>query len=155
MISIADTLRPERIRLALAATAPEAAIRETASLLHTAPEVSDWSTLLPALLARAPCIAEHDATFAICLPHARTDAVKTMVMSIGHCPAGIAFPGCQAAVRYIFCIALPQAMATDYLRIVGLLTRLLRDPAREALLRTTPSPIEFLHELTTLEATLT
>ena len=154
MISIADTLRPERIRLSLTATAPEAAIRETAALLQSTPEVLDWNALLAGLLSRAPCLAERDADFAFCLPHARTEAVNTMVMSIGIAPDGLVFPDCEKPVRYIFCIALPQAMATDYLRIVGLLTRILRDPANEAMLRSAPSATELIDELTGLEARL-
>ena len=59
MISIADTLHPERIRLALAATSHDAAIRETAGLLHSSPAVLDWNTLLAALLRSAPSISEN------------------------------------------------------------------------------------------------
>lgn len=154
MISIADTLRPERVRLTLTAVEAEAAIRETAALLQSAPEVLDWEALLPALLARAPCLADEGASFAFCLPHARTEAVSTMVMSIGRAPEGLAFPGCAAPVRYIFCLGVPQALATDYLRIVGLLTRTLRDPATESMLQTATSAAEFIDELAALEARL-
>lgn len=154
MLSIADTLRPERVRLALAATVPEAAIRETAGLLLGAPAVLDWEALLAGLLRSAPCLADQDSPFAFCLPHARTEAVNTMVMSIGVSPGGIVFPDCPQPVRYIFCLGLPQAMAQDYLRIVGLLTRTLRDPANEAMLRTSPSPSDLIDELAALEARL-
>lgn len=154
MISIADTLRPERIRLSLTATEPDAAIRETAALLQSAPAVLDWDTLLTGLLKNAPCLSERDQAFSFLLPHARTEAVNTMVMSIGLSPAGIAFPCCEKPVRYIFCIGVPQALATDYLRIVGLLTRILKDPANEAMLCTATSANEFIDELTALEARL-
>lgn len=154
MISIADTLRPERIRLSLAATDRDAAIRETATLLQAAQAVLDWDTLLIALLRNAPCLSEQDDDFAITLPHARTEAVNTMVMSIGISSAGIIFPDCEKPVRYVFCIGVPQAMATDYLRIVGLLTRILRDPASEGMLRTTTSASELIDELSALEASL-
>lgn len=154
MLSIVDTLRPERVRLALSSTESEAAIRETAGLLQGAPAVLDWDTLLASLLRSAPCLADKDSTFAFCLPHARTEAVSTMVMSIGISQQGIVFPDCPQPVRYIFCLGLPQAMAQDYLRIVGLLTRTLRDPANEAMLRTAPSPAELIDELEALEARL-
>jgi mannitol/fructose-specific phosphotransferase system IIA component (Ntr-type) len=154
MISIADTLRPERIRLTLAATDCDGAIRETAGPLQSAPAVLDWDALLAGLFRSAPCIAERDTDFGFCLPHARTDAVSTMVMSIGISPGGILFPDCQVPVRYIFCIGVPKALATDYLRIVGLLTRILRDPANEAMLRTATSPAELLDELSAMEAHL-
>ena len=154
MISIADTLRPERIRLALAATTGDAAIRETAALLRSSPEVLDWKTLLAGLLNRAPCIAEEGSDFAFCLPHTRTDAVSTMVMSIGISAAGIVFPDCEKPARYIFCIGVPKALAADYLRIVGLLTRILKDPRNEAALRAAGSAGELIEELSELEARL-
>jgi mannitol/fructose-specific phosphotransferase system IIA component (Ntr-type) len=154
MISIADTLRPERIRLALTATSSTAAIRETAGLLQNVTEVLDWAALSADVLRSAPCLSEQGSDFAICLPHARTDAVKTMVMSIGRSVEGIAFPDCAEPVRYIFCIGVPKALASDYLRIVGLLARILKDPRAEAELRAVSTPAAFLDWLTALEARL-
>jgi len=154
MISIADTLRPEQIRLELAATDLDSAIRETAALLHSAPAVLDWDALLAHLRSRAPCIAERDCGFGFCLPHARTDAVSTMVMSLGIMPGGLEVPGCPERVRYVFCIAVPQAMDSDYLRIVGLLTRTLKNPAAEQTLRAAASPAQIIDELAAREAEL-
>jgi PTS system nitrogen regulatory IIA component len=48
----------------------------------------------------------------------------------------------------------PVALASDYLRIVGLLARLLRNPATEAELFGTSSENEFVATLTRLEAQL-
>ncbi len=154
MLSIADTLRPERIRLALAASDLDGAIRETAGLLQSAPAVLDWEALLAGLFRSAPCIGDREADFAFCLPHARTEAVSTMVMSIGISPVGIVFPDCAKPIRYVFCIGVPKAMAPDYLRIVGLLTRILKDPANEAMLRTTATSTAWIDELASLEARL-
>src|SRR4051812_16472729 len=120
MITIAQTLAPERIRLSLRATEPGAAMRETAELLHSAPEVLEWDAFLPALQKSTPCLNETGSDFGICLPHARTEAVSTMVMSVGRSVAGIPFTGCVVPVRYIFCIGVPKALDKDYLRIVGL-----------------------------------
>ena len=151
MITIADTIAPERVKLALAATEPAPAIREAADLLHTAPEVLEWDALLPVLLRATPCLSEKGSDFGICLPHARTEAVSTMVMSIGRAPNGIRFPECVVPVRYIFCIGVPQALANDYLRIVGLLARILKSRAAEAQLRTAKSGDDFIAALARLE----
>ena len=45
-------------------------------------------------------------------------------------------------------------MANDYLRIVGLLVRILRESAAEAELRTATTPGKFLARLSALEAQL-
>ena len=154
MISIADTLRPERIKLSLTAAAPDAAILETASLLKNSPAVLDWDGLFEGLRRAAPCLSEQGSDFAICLPHARTEAVQTMVMSIGRSAEGIVFPECAQPVRYIFCIGVPRALASDYLRIVGLLARILKNPSAEAGLREATASGDLIDDLAALEARL-
>src|SRR5262245_13098800 len=154
MISIADTLAPERVRLSLNSTASALAIDEVALALRSAPEVLDWDELHAGLHRSAPCLAETGGEFAICLPHARTDAVTSMVMAVGRSAKGVQFKGCAAPVRYIFCIGVPKALANDYLRIVGLLARILKQPKTEQALRNAQTPIEFIHHLSVLEASL-
>ena len=57
-------------------------------------------------------------------------------------------------MRYLFCIALPPEMASDYLRIIGLLARIVKAPASEEQLRKAATPEEFVAILTRLEAKL-
>jgi len=154
MISIADTLEPDRIRLSLASNIPQIAIDEVAATMRNVPAVLDWDELHAGLHRSAPCLAESGGEFAICLPHSRTDAVTSMVMAIGRSTQGIRFPGCNAPVRYIFCIGVPKALANDYLRILGLLARILKQPRTEQALKNAQSPIEFIHLLSVLEASL-
>ena len=154
MISIADTLEPERIRLSLTSKVTSIAIDEVAASLRNVPEVLDWDELHAGLHRSAPCIAETGGAFALCLPHARTDAVTSMVMAVGRSLEGVNYQGCSSPVRYIFCIGVPKALANDYLRIVGLLARILKLPRTEQALANAQTPIEFLHHLNVLEATL-
>jgi mannitol/fructose-specific phosphotransferase system IIA component (Ntr-type) len=154
MITIADTLTTDRIGLALAAPDHHAAIELVAKLLQNVPGVLNWHLLYDGLRSSCPCLTEGDGDFAICLPHARTDSVNAMVMSVGRFDRGFAFPDCVQPVRYIFCIGVPKALASDYLRIVGLLVRILREPAAEADLRTATTPDKFLARLTALETKL-
>jgi mannitol/fructose-specific phosphotransferase system IIA component (Ntr-type) len=154
MIALADTLRPECVRLALTATEGKNAIDEVAALLETTPAVLDWEELQAGLHRSAPCLAENEASFAICLPHARTDAVNKMVMAAGRSLSGVTFGHGPLPVRYIFCIGVPKAMANDYLRIVGLLARVLKEPAKESQLAAAATPMEFIQILSVLEAKL-
>jgi mannitol/fructose-specific phosphotransferase system IIA component (Ntr-type) len=154
MITLAETLQPDRIRLQLGATDSVDAIRETAELLQNVPAVLDWEQLYTGLRKSTPCVGEPDAAFAICLPHARTDAVASMVMSIGRSQRGLAFPGSPKLVRYVFCIGVPKAMAQDYLRIVGLLMRIMKHPEMERSLAEAEDGREFLDQLAELEAVL-
>lgn len=154
MIALADTLAPEQIALSLKSTDRKAAIREAASLLQNAHDVLDWETLLAGLEKSAPCLDHGEGDFAICLPHVRTDAVRAMVMSVARYLEGLSFPDSTKPVRYIFCIGVPKAMDKDYLRIVGLLTRILREPEYESELRAAKTANDFIEVLTRLEAKL-
>ncbi len=154
MISIGDTLQPESVSLDLRASTSSEAITEAALLLRGQLPVLDWDLLHSQLHKSAPCLTEADGTFALCLPHSRTDAVATMVMSVGVSRNGIAFAGCENRVRYVFCIGVPKTMTNDYLRIVGLLVRILKDPATEAALRFAQTGADFVSRLTELETRL-
>ena len=153
-MTLADLLRPEYVQLRPVATLRDAAIREIAALLETDVKVLDWEELHRRVAASAPCVAEPGAPFCICLPHARTAAVTEMVMSVGRFDPGLTFAGVEQPVRYLFCIAVPPELATDYLRIIGLLARIVKDPKPEAQIHTAATPEEFIETLTRLEAKL-
>lgn len=154
MMTLGDILQPANVLLDLSATRPADVIDEVAAPLQRDPRVLDWEAVRSALQSGAPCLADEGADFAICLPHARTDAVMDMVISVGRAREGLAFPGTAQPVRYIFCIAVPRAMAADYLRLVGMLMRLLRDHEVESLVRQSETPEAFLSALVRLEAKL-
>ena len=154
MITLADILPVTHITLDITATTPRAAIDEVAVLVKSDPGVDDWDALLAGVHAVAPCLPEVEGGFAISIPHTRGECVSAMVMSVGRSAAGVAFPGVELPVRYIFCIAVPRALAADYLRIVGLLARVFKDPAAERELRAAETPADFIALLSRREARL-
>jgi PTS system nitrogen regulatory IIA component len=154
MITVADLLSPDHIALQLRAIEPKSAVEEVAALLKSTPAVLDFHALLKGVHASAPCLPEPSGGFAICIPHTRGECVSEMVMSVGRSESGIAFPGVELPVRYIFCIAVPRALAADYLRIVGLLARVFKDPTAETELRAAATGGEFVDLLSRREAKL-
>lgn len=134
MITIGDILRPKRMELSLGATVQEEAIYRVASLLKDDERVKDWSALYSILIGKNPCVAD-GKDFEICIPHARTDAVGAMVMAFGRSSAGGNRENAGIKIRYIFVIGVPTALAADYLRIIGALARIFKDPAAESSLR--------------------
>ncbi|MGB8168962.1 MAG: PTS sugar transporter subunit IIA [Chthoniobacteraceae bacterium] len=153
MITIADILKPEHVTLEVRARTAEAAIGEAAAPLRLDERVLDWDALLAGFFKVAPCLPVSPA-FAICIPHTRTDQVTSLVMSVGRSSEGIIFPASAVPVRYLFCIGVQLALAADYLRIVGLLARIVKDQASEERLRTAASGSEFVQALSRLEAKL-
>lgn len=153
MITIPDILRPEHVTLDMRARTLEQAIAEVAAPLRTDERVLDGEAVLAGFFKVAPCLPA-TSQFAICIPHTRTDQVTSLVMSVGRSLGGIAFPACTLPVRYFFCIGVQLALAADYLRIVGLLARIVKDPVSEERLRTAATGQEFVHSLSRLEAKL-
>ncbi len=153
MITIADILRPEHVILEVAATTFDGAIAEVAAPLRKDERVLNWDAVLAGFFKVAPCLPA-SPDFAICIPHVRTDELTSLAMSVGRSTRGIPFPASPVPVRYIFCIGVQLALAADYLRIVGLIARLVKDPSSEERLRKAPTGIEFVQALSRLEAKL-
>lgn len=154
MITISDLLDHDHLALEIKATDHNAAIEEVAALVKGHPSVLDWDALLKGINASAPCLPEPGGGFALCIPHTRGECVDNMVMSVGRSEKGIHFPGTDLPVRYIFCIAVPKALAADYLRIVGLLARVFKDSSAESQLRAAKNSSEFVDLLSRREARL-
>ena len=154
MITLADTLTPRHVALNRPATSRADALENTVALLRDDPRVLDWEALFEQLGKCAPCRCEDESDFSICIPHARTDAVSEMVMSVSRYERPVSFPESEKPVRYLFVIAAPVAMAADYLRIVGLLMRVIRNPKSEASLHAATTSEDFLDVLTSFEVNL-
>jgi PTS system nitrogen regulatory IIA component len=154
MITIQDTLLVEDVLLDLRASTPEDAIKRTAALLRDDERVVDWSVFHAELLAKPPCRVEDEVDFGICIPHARSRAVSEMVMSAARVDGDLLFPDCVKPIRYIFCIGVPKALASDYLRIAGALMRIFKDVGAEAELKVARTQSEFVSVLARLERKL-
>ena len=154
MTTIDDILSPDHVALRLKATTSAEAITEVAALLKRDVRVLDWDELNACFLRAAPCPCEPECGFSICIPHARTESITGMVMAVGRAVEGIVFPQAKHPARYLFCIAVPTALAADYLRIVGLIARVFKDPQIEEQLRRVQSPAEFIEILARAEAKL-
>ena len=154
MITIPDTLLVENVLLDLAASTPDDAVKRTAALLRDDERVIDWPVFHSELLAHPPCRVDDQVDFGICIPHARSRAVSEMVMSAARVDGELLFPDCVKPVRYLFCIGVPKALASDYLRIAGALMRIFKDASAEEELRGASTPREFVSVLSRLERKL-
>ena len=154
MITFAELLQPEHIQLHPKARTRETAIQEVAALLDESVHVLDGDELFQKVKLSAPCIMEQDADFCVCIPHARTAAVTAMVMSVSRFDRGLAISGVVKPIRYIFCIAVPPEMATDYLRIIGLIARIAKDSRSEQQIYTAETAEDFIATMVRLEAKL-
>jgi mannitol/fructose-specific phosphotransferase system IIA component (Ntr-type) len=150
MITIPDILSARQVALEITATTQESAIHEVAQRLRGDERVRDWNAFVNALRTGSSCIANERGD-GICIPHARTNHVSSMVMAAGRVSRGIWFEEPGTLVHYIFVIGVPTALASDYLRIVGALARTFRSLKSEAALRHAKAAQEFIDVLSASE----
>ena len=153
MITIADILNPEQIDLDLKMSNQEEAVNHVAALLREDERVTDWNVFYQGLSSTRPCLADAEGT-EVCIPHTRTDSVTGMVMSAGRSQTGIFVPGAASAIHFVFVIGVPQALAADYLRIIGALARIFKGGPAKDRLRKAETAGEFLQLLASAEMKL-
>jgi PTS system fructose-specific IIA component len=140
----AQLLQPARISLDIAATDKNEAIIEVARLLQHDPDLLDFECFSRELLARDE-LRSTAAGYGVAFPHARTDAVREIVIAAGRSTAGVRFG--EETVHFIFVIGTPREKASEYLVAVGTLARLLRSEKIRAPLGKTATPEEFIRVL--------
>jgi mannitol/fructose-specific phosphotransferase system IIA component (Ntr-type) len=131
---ISSLLDPSRINLDVQSEKRTHALSEVARPLANHPEVLNFDGFYQELLARerldTTCLGN-----GIALPHARTEHVKTIVMSVGRSRKGILFEATGETVRLLFMVGTPKTRPGDYLAVVSALCKLFKDAAnREAFL---------------------
>ena len=141
MITIADILRPEHVLLDLNPAENNDVVWDIAMLLKTDDRVQNWSRFYESLKTTS---IEAGPGVEICIPHARTKSVGSMVMSAGRVSGGVSPAGSAKKIRYIFVIGIPVAFASDYLRIIGSVARMFKSQDTEGILREVRSPEQFV-----------
>ncbi len=148
---LALLLDPACIILNVQSTSRLAALYEVAHLLEGRPEVTNFRGFYEELLARERL----DTTYLgneVAVPHARTEHVAKLVLAVGRSDQGVWFEESGQVVRLIFIVGTPRSSTGDYLQVVGMLCRIIKDSANcEALLQA-PTPADFVQTLLALEA---
>lgn len=133
---------PDAVRLALTNQEKSAAVEEVVQLLKSDPRVTNWQELFEALAGSSIVPWKIDEENAVVIYHARTNAVQDLVMAAGRNLSGILnFPD---YVRLIIVIGIPHALSQEYLRVLGSLARLLKEPTIFQKLLTTENVEEFI-----------
>jgi fructose-specific phosphotransferase system IIA component len=128
LIHFSDFLRPDRIKLSIAATRKREAIKEVANILDNALEIRDKERFLKEIFERESVEATAIGN-GVAVPHARTDAVTDLVIAVGRSQAGVDFGSMDGKpVRLVFVMGTPRANVTNYLKILAQLSRVVRSP---------------------------
>jgi len=150
-MGIEEYLLPKHVNLALKSTDRASALDEVMAPLRGDVRIQNWEKLRASVLGRdAPAVSEHGR--GVCLAHGRSDAVNHLIMAAGKFVEPIAFPEIPEKVYLVFVVGIPTTMRSEYLRVIGSIARICRDPVQlEHLLRSRTAE-EFIQRLAAGEA---
>ncbi len=131
----ASLVSPSRVRLDVPAPTREAAVEAAAVLLRDDERLGAWEDFRASIGERQVVDVE-GCGGCVVLAHGRGQAVKELALS------AVRWASADGP-RLVFVFAIPAAMAEEYLRKVGALARVCREPAKLDVLRAAATPEEF------------
>ncbi len=136
-------INPEVIRLDVTGRTKDDVIREMTAVLCQAHGLADYQMILDTIHKR-----EQDRSTGmgngVAIPHARTDMVKNILVSLGRCREGIDWSAPDfRPVQFVFLVVGPQKASEDYLHVLADISRLMsRALVRKGLLEAqTPAAV--------------
>jgi len=143
-LKISDYLKPEAIIMEMKAKEKIAAINELVAHMVKNKLVDDGKEFINAL-AKRENLESTGIGDGIAIPHARTNAVRALVLAFARSPDGIDFSSIDGKPSHIiFLIASPENMKSEYILALAKLSRLLRKRAVRELLRNAKDPDEIM-----------
>ena len=88
-----------------------------------------------------------ECSVSMLLHHARTESVSSLVLAVGRSATCLGPIQGGKATRLIFVAAIPEAMNTEYLRILGAISRICREEKSLAALLTAVNADSFIASL--------
>lgn len=143
-LKISDYLKPEAIIMEIKAKEKIAAINELVAHMVENKLVSNGDEFIKAL-AKRENLESTGIGDGIAIPHARTSAVKDLILAFARSPRGIDFSAVDGKPSHIiFLIASPEGKKSEYILALAKLSRLLRKHAVRELLRNAKEPKEIM-----------
>ncbi len=129
-MSLSDLIRPEVVKVPLAARAKSEVIGELLDVLVDAGRlVGERERAMNALLERES-LGSTGLESGIAVPHAKTDAVRRLTLAIGIAPEGIDFESADGEPSKLFFLMLaPPDQSGPHIEALAEIARLARAPA--------------------------
>lgn len=125
-MKLADLIRPEGIRIGLAARDKEGVIDELVDLLCRAEKVSDRAAVARAVREREALMSTGIGQ-GIGIPHAKTNAVDRLVAVFGLAPDGVDFQALDGKpVHLFFLLVAPEDQSGPHVKALARISRLLK-----------------------------
>jgi len=104
-MALIDLITKDVVKVPLTSTNKPDVLRELVEILLNAKKIDDISKVLEAIQKRED-LGSTGLELGIAVPHAKTDAVKTLSMAIGISKAGIDFDSLDGKPSYLFFLML-------------------------------------------------
>jgi PTS system nitrogen regulatory IIA component len=143
-----DILQPNLIKIGMAASDKDSAIRELLDVLDAAGMLPDRATAEQVVFDREK-IMSTGLESGIAIPHGKTDTVASLVVAVGTAPAGIEFACADGQPARILLLTLsPATTSGPHIRFMAEVSRVLRDAAVRDRILAARSAMEIVAELT-------
>jgi PTS system fructose-specific IIC component len=144
MTKISELLPRSAILLNLEAKEKYAVIDELARPLAAAGVIDDAAEFTSAIVRREN-MESTGIGLGVAIPHARTRAVKSIILAFGRSDSGVDFSSLDGKPSHlIFLIAAPETQKTEYIMTLARLSKLLRRDEVRIGLNKAASPDEIL-----------
>lgn len=144
VLNISEILKPEAIMMEMKAREKLAAIKELVDYMVANKFVEDGEEFVKALGKREN-LESTGIGDGIAIPHARTNAVKGLILAFARSPKGVDFSAIDGKPSHlIFLIASPDDKKSEYIVALAKLSRLLRKHDVREQLKRADSPKEIL-----------
>jgi len=145
VLKISEVLKPEAIIMKIKSREKIAVLKELVSHMVANKFVEDGEEFQKAL-AKRENLESTGIGDGIAIPHARTDAVKNLVLAFARSEEGVEFSSIDGKPSHlIFLIASPVDKKSEYIMALAKLSRLLRKQEVRRLLKDADSPNEILN----------
>ncbi len=144
MQKISELLLPAAIILDLKAKEKVEAIKELSSILIDEGIINDADEFFTAILKREN-LESTGIGSGVAIPHARTKAVKNIVLAFGRSQVGVDFSSLDSKPSHlIFLIAAPEEKKSEYIITLARLSKILRSEQVRIRLNQAKTPEEIL-----------
>ncbi|MGB3341848.1 MAG: PTS sugar transporter subunit IIA [bacterium] len=144
VLKISEFLKPEAIIMQMKSRDKIAALKELVDNIVDNKAVENREELQKAL-AKRENLESTGIGDGIAIPHARTDAVKSLILAFARSEEGVDFSAIDGKPSHlIFLIASPKNKKSEYIMALAKLSRLLRKQDVRQLLKKASNPEEIL-----------
>lgn len=151
---LSELLNPNAVLLSLEARTKDEVLSDLVAALEKAHGFESGGEILERVRRREEMMSTAIG-FGVAIPHGKASSVDRMAAACAVCPQGMDFGSDDGEPTYLFVLFVsPDNRATEHVRVLANISRLLKEESVRRDLRAAESPAAFLSVIQTAEAAL-